>query len=145
MMIDIGYVNLENTTGNKVYIKINMASLTTQNEMRDGHLKDKEAFFNVKKFPTAIFEANEIVKSEGMSPYAYIAKGKLTLKGITKDVELKFTYQGASPQEYDGKKFEVCGFEGETIINRNDFGIDGGGAAEDVKIEITLEAFKEIK
>jgi len=144
MMIDSGYVQLDNATGNKILVIMNMNSLTTQNEMRDGHLKNKEAFFNVKKFPSAKFEATEVVKNEGPSEYAYTAKGKLTLKGVTKDVELKFNYQGASDQEYEGMKFNVCGFEGETIINRNDFGIDGGGAAEEVKIKITLEANKSL-
>jgi K(+)-stimulated pyrophosphate-energized sodium pump len=143
--IDSGYVNLQNANGPKIYIHLNMTSLNTQSEMRDGHLKDKEAFFNVAKFKTATFEAAEVVKNEEMGPYAYLAKGKLTIKGVTKDAEIKFNYQGSSEQEYDGKKYTIAGFEGETVINRNDFGIDGGGAAEEVKIEITLEAEKENK
>jgi polyisoprenoid-binding protein YceI len=143
--IDSGYVNLQNANGPKIYIHLNMTSLNTQSEMRDGHLKDKEAFFNVAKFKTATFEAAEVVKNEEMGPYAYLAKGKLTIKGVTKDAEIKFNYQGSSEQEYDGKKYTIAGFEGETVINRNDFGIDGGGAAEEVKIEITLEAAKENK
>jgi polyisoprenoid-binding protein YceI len=143
--IDSGYVNLQNANGPKIYIHLNMTSLNTQSEMRDGHLKDKEAFFNVAKFKTATFEAAEVVKNEEMGPYAYLAKGKLTIKGVTKDAVIKFNYQGSSEQEYDGKKYTIAGFEGETVINRNDFGIDGGGAAEEVKIEITLEAAKENK
>ena len=143
--IDSGYVNLQNANGPKIFIHLNMKSLNTQSEMRDGHLKDKEAFFNVAKFKTATFEAAEVVKNEEMGPYSYLAKGKLTIKGVAKDAVIKFNYQGSSEQEYDGKKYTIAGFEGETVINRNDFGIDGGGAAEEVKIEITLEAAKENK
>ena len=43
------------------------------------------------------------------------------------------------------KKFAIAGFEGEITINRNDYGIEGGGAAEMVKIEFTLEAGQEKK
>jgi len=145
IMIDSGYVNLQNANGPKIFITLNMTSLTTQNSMRDGHLKDKENFFNVAKFKTATFEATEVVKNEEVGMYSYTAKGKLTLKGVTKDVEMKFNYQGSKDEEYEGKKFSIVGFEGETTIKRTDYGIEGGGAAEDVKIEITLEAAKENK
>jgi K(+)-stimulated pyrophosphate-energized sodium pump len=145
IMIDSGYVNLQNANGPKIFIQLNMTSLTTQNAMRDGHLKDKENFFNVAKFKTATFEATEVVKNKEMGMYSYLAKGKLTIKGITKDAVVKFNYQGSSEQEYDGKKYSIAGFEGQTTFNRNDFKIEGGGAAEEVKIEITLEAAKELK
>ena len=148
-MIDSGYIHMDNASGPKIFIHLDMASLTTQNGMRDDHLKNKEGFFNVPKFKTALFEASEITKSDGMSIYPYIAKGKLTIKGVTKDVELKFNYAGTNDIEEsnidkNGKetltKLAVSGFEGEITINRNDFGIDGGGAAEQIKIEINLEA-----
>lgn len=145
VMIDSGYVNLQNATGAKVFIQLDMNTLTTQNSMRDGHLKEKEGFFNVAKFKTASFEATEVVKNPEMGEYAYIAKGKLTMKGVTKDVEMFFNYVGSSEQEYEGKKYSIAGFEGEMNINRKDFGIDGGGAAEEVEIEFTLEAGKELK
>ncbi|MEI6020485.1 MAG: sodium/proton-translocating pyrophosphatase, partial [Bacteroidota bacterium] len=142
--IDSGYVQLDNASGAKIYVAMNMNSIATQNEMRDDHLKNKEKFFNVKKFPAAIFEAAVVEKLEGEMNYSYIAKGKLTLKGVSKEVSLKFNYQGASDQEYDGKKFNVCGFEGEALINRNDFGIEGGGAAEEITIKISLEGNKPL-
>jgi K(+)-stimulated pyrophosphate-energized sodium pump len=145
--IDSGYVNLDNATSAKIFVQLDMASLNTQNSMRDGHLKDKENFFNVAKFKKATFEANEIVKNTESSKFAYIAKGKLTLKGVTKDVQLIFNYFGIKEQaeyEADGKEIiiKVTGFEGEFELIRKDFGIDGGGASENVKVEITLEAIQ---
>jgi polyisoprenoid-binding protein YceI len=81
-----------------------------------------------------------------MGMYSYIAKGKMTIKGVTKDANLKFNYAGTSDQDWgDNGKFNVAGFEGETIIKRTDFGIEGGGASEDVKIEFTVEAMKPLK
>ncbi len=144
--VDSGYVNLENTTGSKIYIQLDMASLNTQNTMRDDHLKDKAEFFDVAKNKKAIFEASEVVKNEGDMVYPYSAKGKLTLKGITKECILKFNYQGKTVQEWEGKKNEIIGFEGEVVIDRTVYGVgEPGFIANDVKIEITLEAGKEIK
>ncbi len=146
IMIDSGYVNLENTTGAKLFVQLDMLSLTTQNSMRDGHLKDKAEFFDVAKHKKASFEASEIVKNEEGGEYAYAAKGKLTIKGITKDATLLFNYAGTSDQDWgDGNKFRVAGFEGEFTINRKDFGIEGGGASEEVEIEFTIEAMQPIK
>lgn len=142
--VDSGIVHLDAPEGSKVYIRMDMNSLSTQNSMRDGHLKDKADYFDVAKNPKAIFEANDIVKNEG-GEFAYTAHGKLTLKGVTKNVDLKFNYVGSTPGSTwsaEGKEIEanVIGFNGEAMINRKDFGISGGGASEDVKIEITLEA-----
>lgn len=142
--IDSGVVNLENTSGPKVFIRLDMKSINTQNEMRNGHLKEKEDLFNVNKFPKATFEATEIVKNEDMMPYAYTAKGKLTIKGVSKEVEMKFNYFGMTEGSTweNGKEIpaHIIGFEGETVINRADYGINAMGASEEVKVEVTLEA-----
>ena len=143
--VDSGVVNLEATTGAKIYIRLDMKTINTQNGMRDDHLKNKAEFFDVAKHAKAVFEANEVVKAEAGSMYAYIAKGKLTLKGITKDVELKFNYSGSKEGSdwSTGKEMpaNVIGFDGETTIDRTQFGVgEGGGLGNDVKIDVTLEA-----
>jgi polyisoprenoid-binding protein YceI len=144
--VDSGYVNLDNTAGSKIYIRLDMKSINTQNSMRDSHLKDKPEFFDVAKHTKAVFESSEIVKNEG-GIFSYTAKGKLTIKGITKDVDLNFNYVGTKDGSdwSTGKEMpaNVIGFDGETIINRTQFGIgEGGGLGEDVKIDITLEAIQ---
>ncbi len=142
--IDSGFVNLDAPLGAKIFIQLDMTSINTQSEFRDGHLKDKAEFFDVAKHKKASFEATEVIKNEAGSLYAYIAKGKLTMKGVTKNVDLKFNYFGLKEQDWDGKKINVAGFEGETIIKRTEFGIgEAGGIGEDVKIEMTLEAGQE--
>ncbi|MDO9000252.1 MAG: YceI family protein [Bacteroidota bacterium] len=144
--IDSGNVNLDNANGPKIFIRLDMTSLNTQNSYRDGHLKDKSEFFDVTKNKKAMFEATTVEKISEPGKYSYLAKGKLTLKGVAKDIELRFNYIGLSSQEWEGKKVDVAGFEGETIIKRTDFGVgEGGGVGEDVKIEITLEASQEKK
>ncbi len=154
ILIDSGFVYIDNPSGSKIYARLDMTTLRTQNDMRDEHLKNKETFFNAPKFPKAIFEATEIVKNEANVMYPYIAKGKLTMKGVTKDVELNFKYIGTNDIEENyvddkgkqiNRKVAISGFEGEMMINRDAFGIGGGGATEDVKVEITLEAQQEKK
>ena len=140
--IDSGFVNIDAATGSKVFIQLDMTSLNTQNSMRDGHLKDKENYFNVAKFKTATFEATEVVKNPEMGEYSYIAKGKLTIKGVAKDVDLMFNYAGKKEAtEYDAAgnevKINVAGFEGEFNVVCEDYGIDMDGTAE---VEFTIEA-----
>jgi polyisoprenoid-binding protein YceI len=105
-----------------------------------GHLRDKENLFNVAKFKTATFEATEVVKNTEAGEFAYTAKGKLTIKGVAKDVDLQFNYMGTKAiEEY---KMNVAGFEGEFDVVCKDFGIDMDGTAE---VEFTIEAAQEIK
>jgi K(+)-stimulated pyrophosphate-energized sodium pump len=142
---DSGVVNFdgENT---KIYIRLDMNSINTQNGMRDGHLKEKADFFDVTKYKNAVFESNSVVENKE-GDYAYTAHGKLTMKGITKDVDLNFNYvgstDGSSYASGKEKPATIAGFNGKTTINRKDFDINGGGASEDVKIEVTLEAAQE--
>jgi polyisoprenoid-binding protein YceI len=143
--IDSGFVNLENAGGPKIYVRLDMTSMNTQNSMRDSHLKDKTEFFDVAKFPHASFEATEVEKNTEAGKYAYTAKGKLTMKGVTKDAVFRFNYAGISEQNWDGMKVNVAGFEGETVINRTDYGIGSGGSNPEVRIEFTLEADQQQK
>lgn len=146
--IDSGFVNVNAKTGPKIYMRLDMTSLNTQNSYRDEHLHKKPEFFDTEKHKKGYFEASTISKNEGDSKYMYKADGKLTLKGITHDVQLLFNFRGSGRQEYKDEKntehkFEVLGFEGECTINRNDYGITGSSVPDDVKVEIDLEAMRE--
>ena len=149
--IDSGYVNLQNANGPKIFVELDMTSINTQSEMRDDHLKNKESFFDVAKFKKAVFEATEVVKDTVPgAEYRYIAKGKLTLKGVTKDASLAFNYLGTNDntnvnQEGKEVKTKIAGFEGKTVINRRDFGVGAAGIGDNVTITITLEAVQAVK
>ncbi len=145
IQLDSGFVNLDAASGAKIYVRFDMNTLTTQQSMRDDHLKNKPEFFEVTKFKNATFVAESVEKNEE-GDYAYTAKGQLTIKGVTKEVNLVFNYMGSKEQEWEGNKMMVAGFEGETTINRQEFGITGSSsAADDVKITITLEAYQPMK
>lgn len=143
--IDSGWVDI--LGDKKIYIQMDAKSLNTQNSMRDEHLQGPD-FFDVAKNSKIIFEASEIVKDSISKEYNYLAKGKLTMKGVTKDASVMFNYLGKEIKamgEYG--TFDVGGFEGKTIINRTDFGVGGAGgsAGEKVTINIALEVMKPVK
>ncbi|MBS1652416.1 MAG: sodium-translocating pyrophosphatase [Bacteroidetes bacterium] len=142
--IDSGYVNFDKAAPTKIFVKLDMNTINTQNSMRDTHLKEKEKFFDVAKFKKATFEASEIVANTEGGDYAYIAKGNLTIKGITKAITFPFNYIGKKEiEEFDASgnsyKFNVAGFEGKVEINCKDFGIDKDKAT----IEIDIEAIQK--
>jgi K(+)-stimulated pyrophosphate-energized sodium pump len=144
-LIDSGWVNLENP-GTKIFIQIDAKTLNTQNNMRDEHIKGAD-FFDAAKYPKMTFEASEIVKDTVKGEFAYIAKGKLTIKDKTVETNIPFNYMGMQAKDMgDYGNFNVGGFEGKAVIDRTKFGIgEGGGLGENVTINITLEVMQPIK
>ena len=117
--------------------EIQVASLTTDNEQRDGHLKTAD-FFDAVQFPTASFKSTGF-RVDGDQ---FVVVGDFTIRGVTKSVELEVEYLGTNPGMGHGP---VAGFEAKTVVNRRDFGItidmplaDGGAVVGD-KITLTLE------
>ena len=89
------------------------ASIDTDNERRDGHLKSPD-FFEAEKYPDFSFKG-KLVKDGGK----YKLKGDLTLKGVTKPVEFDVTYGGS----IDTGRGIKAGFKLVGQINRQDFGL----------------------
>lgn len=120
-----------------VQAEIDVTSISTGNEQRDGHIKSAD-FFEAETYPKATFV------STGVAPKGddYVLTGDFTLKGVTKPVELELEFNGVNPGMGQGP---VAGFEAKTVINRKDFGIDiempleGGGVVVGDKVTITLE------
>ena len=126
-----------------VTAEIDVDSVNTNNEQRDGHIKSAD-FFEVDKYPTATFRSTG-VRANGEN---YVLDGEFTLKGVTKPVSLDLEFNGVNPGMGRG---EVAGFGASVVLNRKDFGIDidmpleTGGAVVGDKITITLdiEALKQ--
>lgn len=104
-------------TRSSVTLVIRTKSLTTFNERRDRDLKSAD-WFDVEQFPTAVFSSREIVKQDD----AYLMRGSLALHGVTKDIEIPFTFNGRLK---DAGGDDRAGFEGRTTLNRKDYGIVG--------------------
>ena len=116
-------------------VTIDLASARTGDPQRDGALPQTD-WFNVKQFPEARFEATGFVAKGGN---AYEAPGKLTIRGIAKDVVLPFTL------EITGDKAEA---KGHLNLVRTGFGVGQGvwatgeWVALDVGVDVDLVATK---
>jgi len=132
-------VDTADISKSSVEVSIDAASINTDNEKRDEHLKSAD-FFDVAKFPTLTFKSTSVKE---------VAKGKLevtgdfTLHGVTKRVTFPITNAGTQPGMQPGSV--VAGFvDGALTINRNDFGIKTypGALGDDVAISLNVEAGK---
>ena len=119
-------------------VKVKTASISTNNEGRDKDLRG-ESFFETDKYPEAHFVSKKIEK-RGDQWYAI---GDLTIKDVTKQVEMPFELNAANTPFGP-----AIGITASTKINRKDYHInygrvmDNGGAvvSDEVKLEISLEA-----
>ena len=73
---------------NHIEAEVESKTLNTDNDSRDKHLK-KEDYFSVEKFPTISMSASTFAKQPDKSYKGYF---KLTLKGVTKDIVIPFTF-----------------------------------------------------
>ncbi|MCZ2223404.1 MAG: YceI family protein [Chitinophagales bacterium] len=128
----------------KISFEANVNSITTHNEQRDGHLKSDD-FFNAEKFPKLTFVSTGITKK---SDDEFVLTGNLTIRDVTKPVELAVEYGGKIVDPYGQTKL---GFEIVGKINRKDFGLtwsattETGGlvVADEVKLQVTVEMVKQ--
>jgi polyisoprenoid-binding protein YceI len=105
---DVDEQKLENS---KIAVSVDVASLDTNNETRDNHLRSKD-FFDAATYPAATINIKAIRKAAENS---YAAESEITLRGVTKNVVL--------PVRVLLFENGLLRFRGETELNRKDFGI----------------------
>lgn len=128
----------------RISVTVDMASITTNNESRDGHLRNSD-FFEVEKFPELKFTSTGIEEADRDS---FILHGDLTLKGVTKPVKLNVEYSGLTKDPWGGER---AGFSITGKIRRSEWGIsfnsvlETGGVAlsEEVKINAEIQMVKQ--
>ncbi len=127
--------------GALIDFKIDVASINTNNEDRDNHLRSAD-FFDAENHPHITFKANEIAKK---GDDEYELTGDLTMKGVTRPATFEVEYGGTGVNPWG---VEVVAFSGEGKVNRKDFGLtwnqalETGGVmvGEDIKLNLELEA-----
>ncbi|MFN7916267.1 MAG: YceI family protein [Vicinamibacterales bacterium] len=130
-----------NPANSKVNVTIQVASIDTKEPQRDGHLKSDD-FFSAEKFPTITFVSTKITPKGGED---FEVQGDLTIRDVTKSVVLPVTHLGTAKDPWGNLKLA---FEGETTINRKDFGLNWNAALEtggflvgdEVKIGLQIQA-----
>jgi len=95
---------------------VDVTSITTFDETRDGHLQSPD-FFDVERHPTLRFRSTG-VQALGEE---LLVEGELTIKGVTKHVDLRGRYVGAG---VDPMGNDRIGLELSTTVDRTEFGLD---------------------
>lgn len=115
-------------------LSVDVATIDTDIEMRDTHLKTPD-FFDVAKFPKMTFKSTSIKKS---SKNKYKLTGDLTLLGITKPVTMDLWYRGTTvnPQS----KATTAGFLLTGSIKRSDFNLGAKYPASGLSDNVTIKA-----
>lgn len=129
----------ENLESFKADVTIQVASINTNNQARDNHLRSGD-FFAAEEFPVITFKSDRLEKrGDGL-----VLVGDLTIRGVTRQITMPVTMAG--PVQGMGGK-TVAALEARTTINRLDYGVawsqtmDNGGLIVDsaVNIEVELE------
>lgn len=119
---------------------VDVNSVNTDNEMRDGHLKGDD-FFNAEKYPQMSFKSTSFKKVKGN---VYVLTGNLTIRDVTKKAVFNVTYGGTAKDGYGNTK---AGFKASTTIDRLAYNLkwnsltEAGGSVvgKDVTINLNLE------
>lgn len=115
-----------------------VASVDTGNEDRDAHLKSAD-FFDADTTPEITFVSTGIKDVQGDD---FVLVGDLTIKGITKPVELKAEYEGTAQDPFGNTRI---GFSAKTEVEREDWGLtwnaalETGGVLVSKKITLALD------
>jgi polyisoprenoid-binding protein YceI len=134
----------ENPANSSVNAEIDAASINTNEEQRDTHLRSGD-FLDVDNFPTITFRSTNVEKS---GDDEFKVTGDLTIHGVTRPVVLNV--EGPAPEGKDPWGNTRTGATATTKIKRSDFGLTWNAALEtggilvgdDLKIELDLSLIK---
>lgn len=124
-------------SGSTLEATIKAASIFTDNDVRDKHLRSED-FFNAEKFPAISFKSTSFEKTGENS---YKISGNLTIRDVTKPIVLDAKYQGQITDPWGNQK---AGFKATGSINRLDFGVkwnkalEAGGLVVSDKVDLTF-------
>jgi len=134
----------ENPLDSSVTAAIQAASIQTGQADRDAHLRSGD-FLDVEKYPTLEFRSTGVKSHRGNE---FILTGELTIRDVTRPVELEVEFEGAGRSPFGQ---DIFGFTATTEIDREEFGLTWNVALETggvlvgkkIKIEIEGEAIRQ--
>ncbi|GAC1442196.1 MAG: YceI family protein [Mycobacteriales bacterium] len=130
------HLDFQDPTQSSAVITVQVASISTGQNQRDEHLRTND-FFDAPTYPQITFTST---KAEKVNDDTYRLTGDLTIKDVTKPVDIDFEFTGAAKDPYGNIR---AGFDGKTVIKRSDWGVSWNAALETggvmVSDKITLE------
>jgi polyisoprenoid-binding protein YceI len=132
----------EDYTDAAIEATIKTASISTDNERRDGHLKSDD-FFNAEKFPAITFKSTKFEKT---GEATYKIYGDLTIRDVTKPA----VFEAVNGGTLKTKQGVVSGWKASIVVNRFDYNLKWDRATEmgglvvgkDVTITVNAEVRK---
>ena len=121
----------QDITKSSVTAIIKTASIDTDNERRDNHLRSAD-FFDAENHPEISFFSKKIEKRDN----AYVAIGDLTMRGVTKEIELPFTILGTVKDQRGNTRI---GIEAGVKLNRFDYEVTWDRALDDGNLVVSNE------
>jgi polyisoprenoid-binding protein YceI len=138
-MVDGSFTDLKSTfqfdpndlPGSYIKATIDPATVSTGDWLRNYHLRNEEQFLNTSKYPLLGFTSTKIEKTST----GFKALGNLSLKGITKPIEIPFTFSSSGNSGF---------FKGQFAIERMDYniGTEGGTVGNTINISIEVPVTK---
>ncbi len=134
----------EDPLASSVVATMQADSIITGQKDRDAHLRSGD-FLEAEKYPALTFRSTRVKSHSGNE---FVLEGELTVKDVTRPVELQVEFEGVGRSPYG---FDVFGFSASTEIDREEFGLTWNVALETggvmvgkkVKIEIEGEAIRQ--
>lgn len=125
-----------------VSVALDAATINTGVADRDAHLRSPD-FLDVENHPTITFDSSKITEHDG----GFKVEGDLTIKSVTKPVTIDMSYGGLMTDPWGNEK---AIFSGETVLNREEFGLTWNQALEtggvlvgkNIKVELEVQAAK---
>jgi polyisoprenoid-binding protein YceI len=127
----------DDITRSKVTAEIEVASISTNEDKRDAHLRSAD-FFDVERFPLMTFASRRV---EVVGPHLHVT-GDLSIRGTTREVVLRVEQLGVVQDPYGNQR---AAFSASTSIDRKDYGLhwnqvlEAGGVMVGDKVEINLD------
>ena len=132
-------LNEDDLGQSSITLEIPTASVDSNSEQRDGHLKSPD-FFSAKEFPVITFESSTIRGTRD----AFEIDGELTLRGVTKTITAKGGFVGAGDTMFGDYR---CGFEARFTIAAADYGVPfmkerPNAVGPEVEVIVSLECVR---
>jgi len=109
----------EDIEASRIVVNIDPASIDSNHEARDTHLRTSD-FLDVDAHPTASFESSSV---DNLGDDRIRVNGSFSLHGVTRDISFEAVKTGEGETPFGDYR---VGFEGELVLNTNDFGINAG-------------------
>lgn len=131
-----GHIDVDEPGKSFAEVRVTAASVNTQQEQRDGHLRNAD-FFDVENYPEIVFRSTAIERAgDGI----FRVTGDLTINDVTRPLTIDFESTGIAKDPFGNLR---AGFEGSVVVNRKDWGLQWNAALETggvlVSDKVTLE------